>query len=402
LAICATLGATLVGTPAAAQANWYVNSTAKLDSVIPLGRSATIWSNRLQQERRIFIALPPGYDQGRRTYPVLYVLDADVYFQPAVAAAQYLGSFNGVVPDMIVVGIANRDRDRDFVPVTGETNPNISGDADTFLDFLDLELKPWLAKHYRIQNYYLLFGHSLGGLFAFHALATRPSAFNVYLAASPAIQQNGGRLAAKDLDAIERGGFVRPRMLFYGWGGHEGSIRMAVAAFDRRMREAPHRGLNSIGRLYADDDHCTVPLAILTDGLRSLFRGWRPDVLISAGDLNGVQAHYTALSKRFGLIALPDAAALRGVSSALLDKKDYAAALDAARVFAGAYPDYSLPHAQQGEALAGLGRYDEALSAYGEARALAAAGENGLDDPAKEYAAAMAHIAAMRSQSVRR
>lgn len=47
----------------------------ELASAIPAGHSARLWSETLQEQRRVFIQLPEGYHTSGRAYPVVYLLE---------------------------------------------------------------------------------------------------------------------------------------------------------------------------------------------------------------------------------------------------------------------------------------------------------------------------------------
>jgi predicted alpha/beta superfamily hydrolase len=78
------------------------------------------------------------------------VLDGGFFFYQAHAAVQFLseGASNGAlpIPQLLVVGIVNVDRNRDFTPtqasVQGNLRSSTSGDAAKFLEFLESELVP--------------------------------------------------------------------------------------------------------------------------------------------------------------------------------------------------------------------------------------------------------------------
>jgi predicted alpha/beta superfamily hydrolase len=141
----------------------------------------TIDSKILGEERTLVVALPPTYEQGRSDYPVLYYLDADTL------SANPLPADLGTLPEMIAVGIANTDRDRDMFPVyVGPTRPT-SGGAENFLRFLETEVIPLVDQKYRTTNQRILFGMSNSALFTVYALLKRPETFAGYLASSPMI-----------------------------------------------------------------------------------------------------------------------------------------------------------------------------------------------------------------------
>ncbi len=109
--------------------------------------------------------------------------------------------------EVIIVGIPNTDRTRDLSPskpsnagATGAPQFPTAGGADNFLKFIETELMPEIEKRYRVTPYKMLAGHSLGGLFAVHAMVTKPDLFNSYIAVSPATavgQSTGGEEAPK-------------------------------------------------------------------------------------------------------------------------------------------------------------------------------------------------------------
>jgi len=148
------------------------------------------------QTYRIFISIPstPPPAAG---YPVVYALDGNASFATLALMARTTVRSNaatGASPP-VVVGIGYQgDRDyamargRDYTPPSGATGPANEGGADLFLDFIEKELKPLIAKLAPLDPArQALYGHSYGGLCTLHALFTRPGMFQTYLAASPSI-----------------------------------------------------------------------------------------------------------------------------------------------------------------------------------------------------------------------
>ncbi|HMP31408.1 MAG TPA: alpha/beta hydrolase-fold protein, partial [Saprospiraceae bacterium] len=86
-----------------------------------------------------------------------YVLDGEAQFYATVGILQHLSQANGngVLPEMIVVGIENTNRFKDLIPSVDTKNPN------SFIDFLSKELIPHMDKNYKTAPYKVLVGHSL-------------------------------------------------------------------------------------------------------------------------------------------------------------------------------------------------------------------------------------------------
>jgi len=80
-----------------------------------LGVVEEIRSLRLSETRTLNIYLPDGYSKDTTHYPVIYLLDgsANEDFIHIVGLVQFLNMIQ-VMPNTIVVGIANVDRRRDF------------------------------------------------------------------------------------------------------------------------------------------------------------------------------------------------------------------------------------------------------------------------------------------------
>lgn len=183
-------------------------------------------------DHEIQICVPRGYynpENARRNYPVLWVTDGSWAFDLAVEAASQ-SEFAHVPPMIIVgVGVPSEDADRyyesrriydffpsrpdvrsngrlaelerDFWPQYEKTHaekgtPVTYGGAQGFLSFLIDEVRPALARDYRMmfeQN--TLFGYSAGGAFCEYALLTRPEGFDKYIC--------GGGYTNEVLDAEE-------------------------------------------------------------------------------------------------------------------------------------------------------------------------------------------------------
>ena len=123
-------------------------------------------------------------------YPALVLVDGQALFATAVSAARLQAAraeVTGVAPAVIVgigyPGAALFDaerRQRDLLPV--------EGGADRFLASIVQEILPAVERFAPLDPARrTLAGHSYGGLFALHALFTRPGLFAAHVAGSPSI-----------------------------------------------------------------------------------------------------------------------------------------------------------------------------------------------------------------------
>ena len=71
--------------------------------------------------------------------------------------------------------------------------------------------------NFRTERFRVLSGHSLGGLFALHVLASAPDAFDAYLAASPSADWDDG-LVVKELARRLQGTARLERSLYVSLG----------------------------------------------------------------------------------------------------------------------------------------------------------------------------------------
>jgi len=137
-------------------------------------------SETLNETREIFTRTPPDYDPENKEYPVVYVLDGEWNFEFVASYLDYMFS-NNIYPEMIVTGVRNVNRNRDYVP-----RPDIyfedTGEADTFLKFVKNEWIEEIEKNYPTSDERFIIGHSFGGVFTLHTLFSDPALFDAYIA----------------------------------------------------------------------------------------------------------------------------------------------------------------------------------------------------------------------------
>jgi uncharacterized protein len=245
------------------------------DSQISIGTSTQIWSKVLKENRRVLVHLPEDYQETHKRYPVLYLLDAENQFLHSVGIVQFLAD-NGRIPDLIVVGITNTDRDRDLTPPTTvekdiRESPT-GGGAGHFLSFMTDELAPWVSSHYRTAPFRILVGHSYGGLFDIYALTTRPNAYQATIAISPALGWDNRHYLQAAEDALPT--LSGNHFLFVACGEQEKRIAETSQLLATWLETHPVAGLTFGFQKYVGEVHGTTPHRSLYDGLEELYAGW--------------------------------------------------------------------------------------------------------------------------------
>jgi hypothetical protein len=148
-------------------------------------------------------------------------------------------------------------------------------------------------------------GHSLGGLFVLHTFTTNPDLFRARLAISPTLPWDGELpLRATRALLASKKPLVGALVVTLGDEGKVGAA--ALAAYEAALAEAPAALRTRVLR-FPGEDHGSVILPSLYEGLRAIFAGWRPPVpedeeVGLRGGMAAVERHYRALSERFGYL----------------------------------------------------------------------------------------------------
>ena len=248
--------------------------------VIPAGEPITIHSEILGEARTVFVALPASYrGSGTERYPVLYLTDAQWNFDQARTSAQYLAR-NRIIPDMIVVGVVNRDRTRDLYATRADFRNGdrvipfpTSGNADRFLEFVARELIPWTEKTYRTSELRVLAGHSAGGNFALHAIRLKPELFQAVMVASPWLAWDD-RKELKQLVPFVKSTQLRLRAVFFTWANEGAEMRADIDALTAALTSRTDASLRWRSVHYPDETHDSVGIKSYYDGLRMIFAGY--------------------------------------------------------------------------------------------------------------------------------
>lgn len=357
-------------------------SVAPAAEPIVAGEAWAISSKVLGEDRNVVVSTPRGYERGSERYPVLYLTDGNAHLVHTRGTVDFLAR-NGLMPDVLIVAIANTDRTRDLTPTRGFGHrpdgtpvPVESGGSARFLDFVEKELVPFVEAKYRTAPFRVFAGHSLGGLLALDALVERPGLFGASIAASPALSWDHDVILAKVADFLS--GRKELRHALYVTMADEEKGDAPPTRFDRlcrTLKKAKAEGFSWDAKRMEDEDHGSVVLRSHYDGLRFVFDGWRlpldPRSHVFAGTPEDARKHWTKLSKRLGWEVTPPEGVLNQLGYRRLQEKDVKGALEWFRWNAALHPASANVHDSLGEALEAAGNPEEALASYGRAVELA-------------------------------
>jgi predicted alpha/beta superfamily hydrolase len=349
------------------------------DIAPPTPQRLDIHSKILNEDRVIWVRLPPGYDKSKAVYPVLYQTDAPGHVNETGGLVDYLVT-NDRMPQLILVGIVNTDRTRDLTPSHAEAKgpdgtPQFptSGGADKFLDFIQTELMPEIEHRYRVAPYKIFAGHSLGGLLAIHTMVNHPNMFDAYIAVSPSLQWDEGRTLhqAQQFFASQK---ELNKTLFFSLAS-EGNTPNPMGEnfneFRKLLESHPIKGFTWKSERYPDEDHGSTTLLAHYAGLKTVFSDWQtprdPQTFQFVGGLAGAEEHYRKLSERYKYsIPIPESA-LNNFGYQLMGAKKNDEAIAAFKRNVELYPQSANVYDSLGEGYEAAGRYEDAANSFKKA-----------------------------------
>ena len=304
-----------------------LSAYAQKDNRIVIGTADTIYSKILNEKRAILVHVPDG-DKTER-YPVLYILDGENHFQSAVAIVEQI---SGIIPNMVIVGITNTDRERDLTPT--HVNPDRlvnageakhTGGGENFMSFIEKELIPYVDSHYPTTSYRTFSGHSLGGLAVINAFINHSSLFNAYIAIDPSLWWEGEHWIKKYEAELPQHNLSN-KALFLGVANNIPAGMDTVSILNDTTGAAPvthavlpfvhwlqHEKLNGLRwgyKFYPNEWHGSVELNAEYDALRYVFKFYHFDMnnVRAHPELNAdslLAVHFDEVSAKLGYKVLP-------------------------------------------------------------------------------------------------
>ena len=205
---------------------------------------------QLNRTRRVWVYLPPTYNNSTKKYPVLYMHDGQNVFDDATSFSgewgvdEALDTLGLKTKECIVIGIDNGGDKRlnEYCPydfslngIAANNKTNV-GEGRKYVDFLVKTLKPFIDKKYRTlkdQKNTFTAGSSMGGLISMYAVLEYPKTFGGAGVFSPAFW-----VGPKIFDDIKvKGKKVNAKIYFYaGDAEGESMVPMTIRAFNEMHR----------------------------------------------------------------------------------------------------------------------------------------------------------------------
>ena len=336
-----------------------LSSFCQEPEAISIGGRITIQSKVLTEERDIYIHLPGTYDESNSRHPVLFILDAERHFSFSVGIEDFLSRV-GRIPEMIVIGIPNVNRNRDF-----SFDKEQQGRADDFMKFLEEELIPYVDAHYRTYPYRILNGWSLTGAFSIYVHFSKSGIFNGTIAMSPSFLPLYGHLTGFVGSVLKMREDI-PGSLYFTLGD-EPTSRENIEGFLDLLRVHLDDKKRWKFQVFDTEDHTSVRLKSLYAGLEYMFDGWRLTSEVFEQGAEAVRNHYRRLSDRFGYdVEIPEQF-INQIGYELLFLNREELAIEIFKLNTEEHPGSANVFDSLGEAYERTGRYKEALQNYQKA-----------------------------------
>lgn len=210
---------------------------------VQLHALSAAYSPELQNVREVSAYLPPAYVENKyAVFPVLIMHDGQNLFaanESAFGTAWMIQDTmdtliaEGDMQQVVVVGVANVGANRTY-EYTYDVDPTVhdGGGADAYLDFLELNLYPWIQATYRVQplvpgvgpsaSRWSMIGSSLGGLLSCYAGWTRPNIYGKVGCMSSSFWWNNESFNNTILETPPSVGPPHPDVVFYLDSGNAG------------------------------------------------------------------------------------------------------------------------------------------------------------------------------------
>ncbi|WP_438712284.1 alpha/beta hydrolase-fold protein [Aquimarina muelleri] len=243
----------------------------EIDSSFTIGERKSIPSKVLEEERTFQVYLPPSYySNPKGNFPVVYLIDGDYNFHYDTGLIELLSSVSGRIPEMIVVGIADKGKTKYRRNCTPDYIPKREGNASNFMLFIENELKPYIHQNYRASDYEILIGHSIGGVFVTNYMLEKPKVFDSYIAIDPALWLGNYEIINKANTVFKDKKEIGAKFFISLADTKEMGVRQFVGVLDTYFPEEKDWSFMH----FENENHNSVGLVTIRKSLEEIFENW--------------------------------------------------------------------------------------------------------------------------------
>lgn len=248
----------------------------------------------LKRDYDIYVSLPDSYATSKKSYPVLFVTDANYAFPLVRSIARRLLGHGAPVQEFILIGLSyakgdtpTASRNRDYTPTDIIAKKRADkhqlafqyGQAEAYRQYLAQQVFPYVAKQFRADMHNTaILGHSYGSLFGAYVLMTEPGMFQSYILSSPSLWydqhevfQLEQRYAAKHKDLATKvyllAGELEKRKKGDARYSQGDDIVHDALRFEKVLKTRNYPGLSVRSEIIANEDHLTVAPITATHGI---------------------------------------------------------------------------------------------------------------------------------------
>ena len=289
----------------------------------------SILSKKLDKYKQLTISLPPSYTKDtKKTYPILLLLDGDYLFDPFQGALSY-GNYWDDLPEVILVGLSNKDNERYENCTYDEATGLPEGKGESFFEFIGGELMPYIETKYRTSNFKMVAGHDVTAGFMNLYLYKDNPLFNAFISLSPELPLEMETRVAERLAGFKQN-------IFYYVSSGDGDIkkmRTKITALDESIKAIKNPSLNYKYDDFKGASHYSLVLYSIPSALYQFFASYQPItttefqekiVTLPSGYVDYLKNKYDILDKALGVkmnIRIND---FKAIEAAILKNKAYA------------------------------------------------------------------------------
>ena len=315
-----------------------INLTAQEN--VTIGKYRQMQSRILEGEVSYLEHLPDGYGETDKTYPVIFLMNAQnsSTFANAVATIDHLSSER--IPDMILIGISNT-RVADNTWACPDASGNVTG-ASKFSRFLEEELLPEIKKRYRTNDYKIFMGQSNAGLLVLYSFLNSPGLFDAYVVASPMFGWCPDFFMNKTTSLFQTKSALKNK-LYVSYGDLDYvEVTSNIHAFEDILKNQSPIGLKAQLDLIKNCGH--VPQVTLNNALLFFFSECTMTAERKQFSVQEIKTHFENISKEYGFTVWPKEGILIDIAADLKNGKQFDKATDLLNYLVSLYPASAMNH----------------------------------------------------------